>query len=96
MKRMAIVLVAVFVAATAAVLMAADHTYVGADKCKMCHKVEYNSWMETTHARPPRPLRRRPTVSSVRLPQVPRHQRGRGDGRSSARRATARAPSTRR
>jgi hypothetical protein len=45
------VLVAVFVAATAAVLMAADHTYVGADKCKMCHKVEYNSWMETTHAK---------------------------------------------
>lgn len=51
MKRMAIVLMAVFVAATAAVLMAADHTYVGADKCKMCHKVEYNSWMETTHAK---------------------------------------------
>ena len=51
-RKTAIVLVAmVAMAASAAVLMAADHTYVGAEKCKMCHKVEYNSWMETTHAK---------------------------------------------
>jgi hypothetical protein len=30
---------------------AQDHAYVGADKCKMCHKVQYASWMETTHAK---------------------------------------------
>ena len=30
---------------------AGDHAYVGADKCKMCHKVQFNSWMETTHAK---------------------------------------------
>ena len=33
-----------------AVVHAQDHTYVGADKCKMCHKVQYTSWQETTHA----------------------------------------------
>ncbi|MCU0302472.1 MAG: cytochrome c family protein [Thermoanaerobaculales bacterium] len=30
---------------------AGDHAYVGADKCKMCHKVQYASWAETTHAK---------------------------------------------
>jgi hypothetical protein len=30
---------------------AGDHAYVGATKCKMCHKVQYNSWLETTHAK---------------------------------------------
>jgi hypothetical protein len=39
---------AVVVAAGFAV-QAAD--YVGADKCKMCHKVQYNSWEQTTHAK---------------------------------------------
>jgi hypothetical protein len=32
-------------------LLAAEHAAVGADKCaKMCHKVEYESWMKTKHA----------------------------------------------
>ena len=39
------------VAAAAAVVGAVDPTYVGADKCKMCHKTEYNSWLETGHAK---------------------------------------------
>jgi len=30
---------------------AGDHAYVGADKCKMCHKVQYASWLETSHAK---------------------------------------------
>ena len=30
---------------------AQDHAYVGGDKCKMCHKVQHASWMETTHAK---------------------------------------------
>jgi hypothetical protein len=30
---------------------AGDHEYVGADKCKMCHKVQYSSWEGTTHAK---------------------------------------------
>ena len=30
---------------------AGDHEYVGADKCKMCHKVQYSSWETTTHAK---------------------------------------------
>jgi len=32
-------------------VMAQDHAYVGAEKCKMCHKVQYASWQETTHAK---------------------------------------------
>jgi hypothetical protein len=52
MRRFAIGLMAlVVVAAAAAALSAADFTYVGADKCKMCHKVEYTSWLETFHAK---------------------------------------------
>lgn len=35
----------------AATVVAQDHAYVGADKCKMCHKVQYTSWEETTHAK---------------------------------------------
>ena len=30
---------------------AQDHAYVGAEKCKMCHKVQYASWQETAHAK---------------------------------------------
>jgi len=26
------------------------HPYVGAKKCKTCHKVQFNSWLETGHA----------------------------------------------
>jgi hypothetical protein len=32
-------------------VVAGDHAYVGAEKCKMCHKVQYSSWLETTHAK---------------------------------------------
>ena len=35
----------------AATVVAQDQAYVGADKCKMCHKVQYTSWEETTHAK---------------------------------------------
>ncbi len=27
------------------------HEYVGAKKCKTCHKVQYKSWLETKHAK---------------------------------------------
>lgn len=30
---------------------AGDHAYVGAKKCKMCHKVEFTSWQGTVHAK---------------------------------------------
>src|SRR5512147_2541395 len=42
---------ATLLVASTAVLSAADHAYVGADKCKMCHKLEFGSWQETPHAR---------------------------------------------
>ncbi len=32
-------------------LQAGDHSYVGAAKCKMCHKVQYKSWEGTKHAK---------------------------------------------
>jgi len=32
-------------------VQAGDHEYVGADKCKMCHKVQYASWENTKHAK---------------------------------------------
>jgi hypothetical protein len=41
----------VVIAAAAFSVAAGDHAYVGAEKCKMCHKVQYNSWLETTHAK---------------------------------------------
>jgi hypothetical protein len=39
------------VALAALNVAAGDHAYVGAEKCKMCHKVQYNSWLETSHAK---------------------------------------------
>lgn len=51
MKRtIPIFLIAAFIIAVGGVaLMAAD--YVGAAKCKMCHKVQHTSWLETKHAK---------------------------------------------
>jgi nitrate/TMAO reductase-like tetraheme cytochrome c subunit len=52
MKRqilwIAIVLAVVAVSSSA---YAGDHEYVGAAKCKMCHKVQYASWEGTNHAK---------------------------------------------
>jgi len=52
MKRqilwIAIVLAVVAVSSSA---FAGDHEYVGAAKCKMCHKVQYASWEGTKHAK---------------------------------------------
>jgi hypothetical protein len=52
MKRAVLGLVAIAVVVVAGSLIgeAGDHAYVGADKCKMCHKVQYASWEATTHA----------------------------------------------
>ena len=44
----AIVLAVVAVSFSA---QAQDHEYVGAAKCKMCHKVQYASWEQTVHAK---------------------------------------------
>lgn len=45
-----ILLLAACAALVPLALLAADPTYIGSDKCKMCHKVEYTSWEKTTHA----------------------------------------------
>lgn len=45
------------VAATSATLtvggsaLSADHEYIGAQKCRPCHLIEYKSWEKTPHAR---------------------------------------------
>jgi len=31
-------------------VQAQDHAFVGASKCKMCHKVQFASWEQTSHA----------------------------------------------
>lgn len=53
MKKTAIIcaLGLAFIAMAAFNATAGDHAYVGAEKCKMCHKVQYGSWLETTHAK---------------------------------------------
>ena len=41
---------AAFVLVVGAPLTAAEHAAIGADKCaKMCHKVEYTSWLASKH-----------------------------------------------
>jgi hypothetical protein len=50
-QTIGILVVVAVIALGAGVALAQDHAYVGAEKCKMCHKVQYNSWMETVHAK---------------------------------------------
>ena len=50
-KFAALVGVAAFaVVALAGFAAAADHAAVGVTKCKMCHKIEFESWSKTKHA----------------------------------------------
>ena len=51
MKKMSLLLLVIVVVATAGVVQAQDHAYVGASKCKMCHKVQFASWEQTVHAK---------------------------------------------
>lgn len=52
MKRTFLVLAVVVVMLGLGALAAnAAPTYIGAEKCKMCHKVQYDSWAQTKHAK---------------------------------------------
>ncbi len=52
MKRTLIVVaVAVAILGAFALAASAAPTYVGAEKCKMCHKLQYDSWSQTKHAK---------------------------------------------
>ncbi len=53
MRKAAIWSIAAFAAfaLVGASAFAQDHSYEGADKCKMCHKQQHASWLETTHAK---------------------------------------------
>jgi hypothetical protein len=50
-KVIALAAVAAFALAVSALpAAAAEHAAVGAAKCKMCHKVEFDSWAKSKHA----------------------------------------------
>lgn len=53
MKRNSLWLVVIVagVVLLAANAQAQDHEFAGAGKCKMCHKVQHASWLETSHAK---------------------------------------------
>src|SRR3972149_9106061 len=52
MKRTVLVAAMVVAILGLGVLAAsAAPTYIGAEKCKMCHKVQYDSWLQTKHAK---------------------------------------------
>lgn len=54
MKRMmmvTLVLLALVALFAGSAMSQAKPTFVGADKCKMCHKDNYTSWAETKHAK---------------------------------------------
>lgn len=47
-----LILIALVLAATltASLVFAGDHATVGPEKCKMCHKIQYESWAASKHA----------------------------------------------
>jgi len=49
-KALVLVVLAAVAALFASFAFAGDHAAVGAEKCKMCHKVQYESWLKTKHA----------------------------------------------
>jgi Cytochrome c554 and c-prime len=52
MKRTVLVWgVALVLAGVGALAASASPTYVGVEKCKMCHRLQYNSWAQTKHAK---------------------------------------------
>ena len=62
MRKMSLVLLVMVIAAMAGVAQAQDHAYVGASKCKMCHKVQFASWEQTSHAKALDAAKVRPTL----------------------------------
>jgi len=52
MKRTVLVVaVVVAILGLGALAASAAPTYIGAEKCKMCHKIQYDSWAQTKHAK---------------------------------------------
>ena len=49
-KLIALAAVVAFTLVAQATPSAAEHAAVGSAKCKMCHKVEFDSWAKTKHA----------------------------------------------
>jgi RecJ-like exonuclease len=51
MRFKAVAVFAIALLFLTASLYAQGRTYVGAEKCKLCHKIEYTSWATTPHAK---------------------------------------------
>jgi hypothetical protein len=51
MKRLVLVAGMLVALGVLAAQATAEGTYIGADKCKMCHKIQHTSWLETKHAK---------------------------------------------
>lgn len=49
-KLLTLATAAAFAVVLQAAPAAAEHAAVGSAKCKMCHKVEFDSWAKTKHA----------------------------------------------
>ena len=49
-KLLALATVAAFALVLQATTSADEHAAVGVAKCKMCHKIEFDSWSKTKHA----------------------------------------------
>ena len=49
-KLLALATVAAFALVIQAAPASAEHAAVGVAKCKMCHKIEFDSWSKTKHA----------------------------------------------
>ena len=49
-KLIALAAITAFALVVGAMPSAAEHAAIGSAKCKMCHKVEFDSWAKTKHA----------------------------------------------
>jgi len=49
--KVALAIMIAFLGLAGGLLMAADATFVGAAKCKMCHASQHTTWMESSHAK---------------------------------------------
>lgn len=49
--RVVLLLTALALAGSTAAAAAAEHKYVGTEKCKICHKIQHTSWSVGKHAK---------------------------------------------
>lgn len=50
-SKLIVAAVALLWVSAVALAAAPDHKYIGAQKCKICHKIQHTSWLATKHAK---------------------------------------------